>query len=223
MRQKKEQSPLHKHQHISGSVCQSSLVKRSLKLHYTVCFRERRDRQESTRSCGWVAFTQRMLLLMKPAQPRSRIPTACNPPQAWAYPTSCCGPDTAVSVFYYDFLRLSFSKPTRSSGGPSVPPLPLCLFPEAKHTHAHLHTHMHPLATTSPPQTAVGTAKNRNQKWASLHTPGQPSSEQKGERALGKRGNPQISAKQDSVVQEQTFLFCSHFLLKLFLTNKQES
>ena len=76
--------------------------------------------------------------------PRSRISTDCSPLQARTHPTSCCCPATAVSVFYYDFLRLSFSRPRGISGGPSVSLLPFSLFPEAKHTHARVHSHSTP-------------------------------------------------------------------------------
>lgn len=84
------------------------------------------------------------------------------PPRAATHPTSCCCPATAVSVFYYDFLRLSFSRPRGSSGGPSVSLLPFSCS-QKQSTHRHVCTHTPHRATTESSRTT----KNRNQKWTS--------------------------------------------------------
>lgn len=82
--------------------------------------------------------------------PRGRILTDCNPSLAGTHPTSCSCPVTAVSVFYYDFLRLSFFRPRRSSEGPSVSlshPFPCSQRPSV-HTHTRVHT-AHQATTSS--------------------------------------------------------------------------
>lgn len=99
--------------------------------------------------------------------PRSRILTACGSPQVETHPTSCCCPATAVSVFYYDFLCLSFSRPRGLSGGPSASLSPFSLFPEAKHTHARVHSQSTPgrrrvLEDSEEPEPEVSTTPRRH-------------------------------------------------------------
>lgn len=83
--------------------------------------------------------------------PRSRILTDCKPPGAGTRPTHCCCPATAVSVFYYDFLRLSVCRPRGVSGDPSVS---LCPFPVPR-SQAHTCTRAH-TRHTRPPQSPGG-------------------------------------------------------------------
>ena len=75
----------------------------------------------------------------RPSQEQShnRLPA----PRARTRPPSCCGPATAVSVFYDDFLRLSFFQANEKLRGPSVFLLCVFPFPEAKQRQAHVHTH----------------------------------------------------------------------------------
>lgn len=130
--------------------------------------------------------------------PRSRILTDCKAPGAGTRPPRCCCPATAVSVFYYDFLRLSVCRPRGVSGDPSVS---LCPFPCSQKPSSHMHacTHTPPQATAESWRTAeTGTRVTVARPSAPRDLKGEaawgaggggvlgmgPSSEQRGERSI---------------------------------------
>ena len=80
-------------------------------------------------------------------QSHNRLPA----PRARTRPPSCCGPATAVSVFYDDFLRLSFFQANEKLRGPSV--FLFCVFPVPRsetETGTRAYTHRACLAPQSP-------------------------------------------------------------------------
>lgn len=123
----------------------------------------------------------RTLCLGTRTRPPSRTRQPATPSGRGPHPASGCCPTTAVSVFYYDFLRLSLSRPRGSSGGPSVSLLPFPLFPEAKRTHARVHTHA-TQATAASPRTTGN--RNRRERCPPMCTRGACS---EGSRGAGRR------------------------------------
>ena len=99
----------------------------------------------------------RTLFWVMPARPGSRILTdRLQAPQARTHPTSCCGPATAVSVFYDDFLRVSFFQAKKKLRGAHL--FLSCAFPRPQEQGRRRHVCTH--TPHQAPPTPLRTTKN---------------------------------------------------------------